>query len=280
MPEKFTAPLRQNKRLGQIFLKSEAAIVKILNSVDLGKQDIVLEIGGGDGRISTKIATKVFHLYVIEFDSRFIPLLKKKLADFDNVTIMHGDILSPQILQSISAEVKGRKIRVYGSIPYHITGKIIRFLLANLARIEQASLLIQKEVARRVVSSPGTKEYGLLSVLVQHVAKVSLGPLIERNSFKPVPKVDSQILHIIPDTTSDLSIERGFAKMATTLFQNRRKQICNSLAKYLGKKLSEGLKRRISEGGFTLTARPEQLSPGQLFDLYEIVSEFEKNIPD
>lgn len=148
----------------------------------------------------------------------------------------------------------------------------MRWVLNNRKLFKSASLLMQKEVARRVVAKSGSKEYGFLSVIMQLSAEVTLGPIVGRKQFKPVPKVDSQVLNISLADDSK-SLEKSFINFASTIFQQRRKQINNTIGIYMGRKLDEDEKKILLDAGYAVNLRPENFSPDQLAGLHKMLKD-------
>lgn len=262
---------RLRKRLGQVFLRSPGAIAGIVSALNLKQGDIVLEIGAGDGRLSARIAPLVKRLYANELDERFLEVLGQRFANTTNVTIVPGDILAEETVSAVWRAEPRVGLVVYGSLPYYIASPILRWVLDHSGRIRRASLLVQREVAQRVVSAPGSRRYGFISVLMQRRSNVDLGPLIKRGAFQPVPKVDSQLLHIAPRALKNPDKEQRFEHFISGLFQYRRKKISTSFKASLGKELTSALKGRAEAEGLSLDARPEHLSPEQLDRLFQIV---------
>lgn len=252
---------RKLKRLGQVFLNSPLAMGAVVDSLDLEGNEVVLEIGAGDGRISRLIAPRVKKLLANELDERFVEVLRKRLVKFPNAHVVPGDILSEEVIAMARQAHPSGRFLVYGSIPYYISSPILRWIAAHADIVERASLLIQREVARRVSAKPGTKEYGFLTVLMQRRAEVSLGPVIKRGAFRPVPKVDSQVIHLRPFRTLDLVKEEKVEKLVSSLFQHRRKQLRSTLRSLVGAGHLHTLAEKVGPSGISLSDRPERLMP-------------------
>ena len=260
---------RQKKSLGQVFLRHKHTIENVLKAMHLAPEDVVLEIGGGDGRVSEELVNRVERLLIVEIDPRYVTVLLKRFENDPRVSIIRDDILSEQTMSGLMSYFDGRLLKVYGSIPYYITTPILNWLLKNRKIFSTATILMQKEVARRVVASHGNKEYGYLSVIMQLNSHVSLGPMVSRKNFSPVPNVDSQVLHIDLDVKPRAG--RQFEQMVSSLFQQRRKQIGNSLKGFLNEQQLESFKGKFPDSKKYLTARPEQFSPEELLHLYEML---------
>lgn len=271
MNEKSNAGPRKRKKLGQVFLRSRGAIERIVHDIGFTTDDVVLEIGGGDGRVSSIIAPLVDKLIVVELDERFAEILEQEFESTANVHIVRGDILARETLDTVAGMIAEQKLLVYGSIPYNITTPILHWLLDNTALVNRASLLVQKEVAQRIVAGPGSKAYGFTSVIMQLSTEVSLGPVVHRREFQPVPKVDSQLLHIRPREMWQIP-GQAFVDMVSVLFNQRRKQIGNTLRLYLRHNLDDETKASLERNGFSLKSRPEEHSPERLLELYELLT--------
>jgi 16S rRNA (adenine1518-N6/adenine1519-N6)-dimethyltransferase len=263
---------RRKKRLGQVFLRHRGAILRVLKSADIAPSDTVVEIGGGDGRVTAELGAQAEHVITVEIDAEFVRVLRDRFSGDERVTVVHGDILAPATLSRLKELTGGIRPILYGSIPYYITSPIIRWALDHRRLFRRAALLVQKEVARRVASGPGGKEYGFISVLAQLQAGVRTGPVVSRRDFAPVPQVDSQLLLLDPNEARYESLPEGFIDMLGALFGQRRKQIGNTLRGFLGRDLPALLEQRLDEAGFSLKVRPEELSPRELYAVYEIVS--------
>ena len=263
----------QRKRLGQVFLRSPRAVSTVAASLRLAPDDVVLEIGGGDGALSAAIAPLAGRLIVVELDERFAELLRRRFAGASNVVVVQGDILDDATFARVRAAEPKRSFVVYGSLPYYIASPILRWTVSRGGDLERASFLVQREVAQRAVAPHGSRRYGFLSVLLQRRAELSLGPVVGRRAFRPVPKVDSQVLHLRPRAAPDTDREKRFEQFASALFQRRRKQIGTSLRAILGVEPPPRLAESAARAGFSLRDRPERLSPGQLDALFKAFEE-------
>lgn len=256
-------PIRK-KSLGQVFLNAGAPIRRVVDDAVLGPDDRVIEIGGGDGRVSAEIANRVADLTIVEIDRRFVEVLREKFVERDSVRIVAGDILAAETERAIRAGRIDWRFVVYGSIPYYITSPIMRWLLERRAWISRAALLMQREVAERAVAGPGGKEYGFLSVIMQLGAAVRLGPVVGRRDFTPVPKVDSRILHIDLDAPGIEALSSGELRILSALFQHRRKQMGTVLRQFADVEHLARVEAEMSGRGMALSDRPERHSPAAL----------------
>jgi 16S rRNA (adenine1518-N6/adenine1519-N6)-dimethyltransferase len=221
-----TAAIRPKRSLGQNFLRDENTARKIVYAFSPTSIDSVLEIGPGTGALTKYIVGKCRRLILIEKDERSVEILRKTYADFQEVEIVEDDFLRADI-RSVTA---GSTVRVIGSIPYNITSPILLKLLEHRLYVSDALLLVQYEVARRIISSPGTPEYGILSVLLQTWSDVMLLFRVPPSVFYPVPVVDSAIIRIaFKDNKHYISDEQFYKTIVQGTFGKRRKMLRASL---------------------------------------------------
>jgi len=242
-----THPFR--RKWGQNFLSDSNLIDRILRILNLKKNDSVLEIGPGDGLLTEKIFSKVKEMAIVEID----PLLVKHLSirsDLTGIKIIHGDIL----MQDIEEIPIMNPVRVIGNIPYNITSSIIFWLIDQLDYWNDVHIMLQKEVADRLVAEVGTKQYSRLTVLVGVYINIELCFKIAPDVFYPKPKVDSAIVRLTKKKTPIISDSEflKFNAIVKAAFSKRRKMLRNSLS---GFNFSEKIKKEID-----FTRRPETLS--------------------
>jgi 16S rRNA (adenine1518-N6/adenine1519-N6)-dimethyltransferase len=263
-------PPRRRKRLGQVFLESEPAIERIVRALGLQSDESVLEIGGGDGRLSEKIAPLVRRLIVVELDPRFARLLRNKFSASGRVEVVEGDILLESTFAAVRALEPAGGMVVYGSLPYYITSPILRWIVSKPGIFSRAHVLVQREVAQRVVAAAGSRDYGFLSVVLQRRAELELGPVIGRGAFRPVPKVDSQLLTLLPRAGLDPVEEGRLERFIAPLFEQRRKKLRNSLLRLVDKQTIGELAESCARAGISLDDRPERLAPDEFYRLFEL----------
>ena len=229
-PLKRKLSFRPSKRLGQHFLKDPDVILEIILRAGFGSSDHILEIGAGLGALTLPLAGTVREITAVEKDARLTRLLDEKLSreGIDNVTLVNEDILKFDFdrLQCRS----GEKIQVIGNLPYNISSPFLETLINNRKLISRAVLMFQVELARRLVSPPGNKAYGAITVMIRYHARVS--PLLEvpGTAFFPKPKVGSMVLELDfnrphPNRAED---EKLFTMVVRNAFAHRRKKIINS----------------------------------------------------
>jgi len=245
------------KSLGQNFLNDGNARRRMIAACAFSPGDVVLEIGPGQGALTPLIAEHVRKVYAVELDRQLAALLAVTFAHSSTVAVIPGDILKFDI--SSLPETRSQKMKVFGNIPYYITSPIIERLVLSRGSISEIFLTVQKEFARRIAAGPGGKEYGSFSCFVQYYFEPKVLFDIKKNSFYPVPKVDSSFirLRVREQTAVTVPDEERLFRVIRTAFQQRRKTIRNSLKDILaGTELEEACSRGKIDPG----ARPERLS--------------------
>ncbi|MBE0425988.1 MAG: ribosomal RNA small subunit methyltransferase A [Nitrospirae bacterium] len=251
------------KHLGQHFLYDPSILNRIIEGAELHPGDIVVEIGPGHGRMTRMLAEKVKKVIAIELDDKLYESLKKELSGYENVELIHEDALKYPY-ETLPY------FKVVANIPYYITTPLIFRLLemkqtyhvdtqktTGRKNLETMTLTVQKEVAERIVAKPGNKHYGILSIMVQFYAKPGLKFIIPKKAFRPVPKVDSAVIHleIYGKPYFHVKDEDLFFRIIKTAFSKRRKMLSNSL-----KLIRQDVKDWLVKAGIDPDRRPETLS--------------------
>ncbi|GAG23138.1 unnamed protein product, partial [marine sediment metagenome] len=246
-------------RLGQNFLIDEGILDRIIEVADLNKKDVVIEIGPGMGTLTKGLAEKAKKVLAIELDENLVKLLKKTLAHLKNVEIIQGDILKINLKESIKSKVplgdlesprderqslprgsrvpSGReaksKVKVVANLPYYITTPTIIHLLKAREIFSNIVVMVQKEVGKRMVAEPCTKDYGALSLLVQYYTKPRIAIKVSRNAFLPEPEVDSCVVNlaVLGKPAVEVEDEELFFKVVRAAFEQRRKTLKNALSR-------------------------------------------------
>lgn len=247
------------KRFGQHFLHDRKVLDAIANAVAPEAGDTIIEIGPGRGALTDILASRPNPLVAIEIDRLLAESLRKRYADRENVTIVEQDVLEVDL----ASHAKGSFV-VAGNVPYYITTPIL-FHVMRPPYPRHAVFLVQREVAERIVSDPGSKSYGALSANVQAVASAEIIGNVPPSSFSPPPKVDSAIVRVTPRsdpiiTTAEVNSYRGFVQ---ALFGMRRKQIGNSL-RSAASLSAESAASVLADLGMNPQTRAESLSPAEL----------------
>jgi 16S rRNA (adenine1518-N6/adenine1519-N6)-dimethyltransferase len=215
---------------GQNFLFDKNILRKIAAAGNVSDKDTVVEIGPGLGTLTAIIAEKAKKVIAIEFDKKLIAPLEKNVSHFSNIEIVNRDALK------FPYETIQGTFMVIANIPYNITTPLIFRLLEYRTKLQSMTLLMQREVAKRIVASPGTKDYGVLSLSLQLRTKPELKFTVSKKVFSPPPKVDSSVVHfdILQKPPYNIRDEKLFLDIVKTAFSQRRKTLVNSLKKFDG----------------------------------------------
>ena len=222
--------LRPIKRLGQNFLQDPNTIRRIVDALDAGPDDAVVEIGPGAGALTSILSERYTRFAAIEIDDRAADLLEKELL---GTRIIREDILETD-WAGLAASMQAERLHVIGNLPYYITSQIIFSLLDAAPLIEEAVIMMQYEVAERLVAEPRTKTYGILSVVVQLAGSVEILFPVSRNVFYPKPDVRSAMVKLrLPKSRPIVSDPHFLRTLVRTAFNQRRKTLRNSLSRLL-----------------------------------------------
>ena len=255
--------IRPKQSLGQNFLIDENVVRKIVGEFHPGPEDVVVEIGPGNGALTSELAGRVKHLTLVEIDGRVIASLKERFASSD-ITILHQDILDLD-LPSLHRD-RNHRLRIIGNLPYHLTSPILFKCFDAASAIDDLTIMVQREVAQRIAANPGTKSYGILSVMTQYYATPTLLFNVSPGCFYPKPKVTSSVLRIAFHGGEMRSGDPElFRTVVRTAFGKRRKTLRNSLEYLPIEGLNiPGLERKLS---FSLQRRAEQLTLQEFIEL-------------
>jgi 16S rRNA (adenine1518-N6/adenine1519-N6)-dimethyltransferase len=240
---------------------------RIVEAASLGPSDTVVEIGAGPGRLTAMLSDNVAKVLAIELDRELCEGLTNTLSGRGNVSLVCGDALGYPY-----QDIRG-PFKVVANIPYHITTPIIFRLLEHRRNLVSMTLTVQKEVAERIAAGPGTKAYGVLSLMVQYHCRAELKFVIPRAAFRPVPKVDSACLHmaVLDSPAVDVREEEVFHKIIRTAFSQRRKTLRNSL-----KNLSPDMEDILAEAGIDPSLRAEALDINKFARLADVLYSHKK----
>lgn len=251
--------LAPNKKLGQNFLCDEGVVERIADSAGVTADDCVLEIGPGMGALTRALAHRARRVVAVEIDSGLIPVLQDTLADYDNVTVVHGDFLKAD-LGELHQTLGGGSFRVAANLPYYITTPIILRLLESGLPVLSMSFLVQKEVAERMAAKPGTKNYGSLSIAVQYYADVQVVLRVPPACFLPAPSVDSVVVRMdVRPPVVQVRSQEDFFRITRAAFAMRRKTLANNLASGLSLNRAQA-EDLIAQAGLSPSVRGEALS--------------------
>lgn len=259
--KKHNAP---KKSLGQNFLKDENIAAKIVGALKLTHHDRVIEIGPGYGMLTKLILPKIKYYIGVELDDRLALYLKERFGGNNRFTIIHNDFLKLDLSQI----THGRSpVKIVGNIPYHITSPVIFKIIEHRRKFETMILMVQKEVAQRIVAQPHTKEYGILSILSQTFSVPKILFLVSRHVFFPKPKIESAVVqwHFKQGVDYGIEDEKSYMRMIKLIFNQRRKMLRNSLKLFCTKFSESHLNEKL------LKSRPQDLSIKELVMLWKVI---------
>ena len=223
---------RFSKSLGQNFLIDMNILERIIEGSKITNTDYVLEIGPGIGSLTQYIADKAQKVIAVEIDTKLISILEKTLQPYNNVEIIHGDILKIDLDKIAQEKFENQKFKVIANLPYYLTTPIIMRLLEGKLPISSITVMIQEEVGRRLGAQPSTKEYGALSIAVQYYCQTKQLLRVPPSVFIPQPKVDSVVIHldVLENPRVHVDDETLFFKIVKDAFGKRRKTLLNALS--------------------------------------------------
>ena len=218
------------KKYGQNFLIDTHVLDKIIGAAEIGKDDFVLEIGPGIGTMTQYLAEAAREVVAVEIDTKLIPILEDTLKEYDNVTVLNEDILKVDIRKIAEEKNGGKPIKVVANLPYYITTPIIMGLFESKVPIESITIMVQKEVADRMQTGPGSKDYGALSLAVQYYADAKVQLNVSASCFMPRPNVDSAVIKLTAHEKPVVDVDEALMfKVIRASFNQRRKTLVNGL---------------------------------------------------
>jgi 16S rRNA (adenine1518-N6/adenine1519-N6)-dimethyltransferase len=249
-------------KLGQNFLADSNLLEAIVRDAELQADDVALEIGGGEGALTERLAPAVAHLHVIEIDERLVGELERLGEDHPNLAVIHGDAMRVDL-----AGLDPAPSAVASNLPYSIATPVLLRTIAELPSVRSWTVMVQREIAERLRAAPGSRTYGAPSVLVQLACDVALTRTVDRAVFTPRPRVDSAVLRLLrrgpaPDDHVSTLVRGAFA--------HRRKPLAGSL-ELAGGPVREATREALRELGLREDARAEALSPAQFAELAALV---------
>ena len=268
------------KKFGQNFLIDEHVLSKIIRSAEITEDDFVVEIGPGIGTLTQYQAASAREVAAIEIDDALIPILEDTLSAYDNVTVIHEDVLKVDLCKLAEEKNGGEPIKVVANLPYYITTPIIMGLFENHVPVESITIMVQKEVADRMKTGPGSKDYGALSLAVQYYAKPELVANVPPNCFMPRPRVGSAVIRLTRHTEVPVEAEdeKLMFQIIRASFNQRRKTLVNGLGNapelHIPKEITTEV---LEEMGLSASVRGEALTLAQFAELSNRILEKRKN---
>lgn len=264
------------KSLGQNFLTEPNILKKIVEIGQIDKETNVIEVGPGIGSLTEQLAKNANQVVAFEIDDRLIPILNETMASYNNVTVVHQDILKTNLKADIADYFnESLPLKVVANLPYYITTPIMMHFLESDLWVDELVLMMQKEVADRISAKPGNKTYSSLSIACQYYMEASLTFVVPKTVFMPQPNVDSAILKLIRRKQPAVSVinENFFFQLTKIAFQQRRKTLWNNLQSGYGKEkiMKSWLARSLEKAGIDPKRRGETLTLEEFATLSNIM---------
>jgi 16S rRNA (adenine1518-N6/adenine1519-N6)-dimethyltransferase len=258
------------KKWGQHFLEDRNVLKKVVKVAEIAKEDVILEVGPGLGEMTQALAHEARKVIAVEIDARLVEILKGKLVDLPNVEIIRSDILKFDVRKHLGSEK--RRVKVVANLPYQISTPLLFHFIDSRELYSVLILMLQREVAERMVAPPGKKTYGPLSVLVQSVADISICFIVKPSAFFPPPEVESAVIRLSWKEKPLIAPEQeeGFRAVVKGSLGYRRKTLANAL-KHSDLLLPEDLEKKLEEIGIDPRRRPETLSVQEFVDLASVL---------
>lgn len=268
---------RFSKSLGQNFLVNPEVCPRMARECGAGPGVGVLEVGPGIGVLTAELAKRAEKVVSVELDERLLPVLAETLAEYSNVTVIHGDIMKLDLHRLIREEFPGMQVAVCANLPYYITSPVIMRLLEERLPVRSVTVMVQKEAADRLCAEPGSRACGAVSAAVRYFARPKVLFGVGRSSFVPPPNVDSAVIQLEVRTEPEIRVkeEKNFFALVKAAFGQRRKTVCNAVSAGLSMK-KEQVASALERAEIAPNARAEQLTMrqfaqlcGELFDTKE-----------
>lgn len=270
--------LSMKKSLGQNFLIEPNILTKIIDVSDLTKDTNVIEVGPGIGALTERLARVSNQVLAFEIDQRLLPVLEDTLEKYNNITVVHRDILETTLPEDVQQYIDLEKpLSVVANLPYYITTPIIMHFLESGLPIETFVMMMQKEVAQRMTAKPSSKAYGSLTIAIQYYMHAEIAFIVPKTVFSPQPNVDSAILKLKRRTQPLVQVkdEALFFKLVKLSFTQRRKTLWNNLIQAFGKSPEQKLQleKALEVAGIEPSVRAEALSIDDFARLANVLSE-------
>ncbi len=253
---------RFQKKFGQNFLIDPHVLDKIVAAAQIRPDDFVIEIGPGIGTLTQYLVHRAREVCAVEIDANLLPILEDTLADWDNVTVIHQDILKLDLAALVKEKNQGRPAKIVANLPYYITTPIIMGLFEGHVPLESLTVMVQKEVASRMQAGPGSKDYGALSLAVQYYAEPYLAANVPQNCFMPRPQVGSAVIRLTARSNRlQVRDEALLFRLIRASFNQRRKTLLNGLRNSSELTYSkEELEKALDQCGLPPAIRGETLT--------------------
>lgn len=265
-----------NKNLGQNFLIDDEAVAGIVDAAEISKDDLVIEIGPGLGTLTKELLEKAGKVICIELDKRMIEILEDRFSMYENFKVLNDDVLKVNLKKLITEE-KIKNTKIVANLPYYITTPIIMKLLEDRLDIETITVMIQKEVADRLVTKPGTGDTGAITYAIHYYTEPKRVLEVPNTAFIPEPKVNSTVinLRILKEPKVEISNEQQFFDTIKTAFMQKRKTLVNALANSNKYGTKEQIEDILQELKIDSKIRPEKLSLEQFAQIAEAINKID-----
>ena len=265
------------KKYGQNFLIDMHVLDRIIDAAEITKEDCILEIGPGIGTMTQYLAERAREVIAVEIDQNLIPILNDTLSAYHNVTVINDDVLKVDIERLCEEKNAGQPIKVVANLPYYITTPIIMGLFESHVPLKSITIMVQKEVADRMQTGPGSKDYGALSLAVQYYAKPEIVANVPPNCFIPRPNVGSAVIRLTRHEVSPVAVEdeRYMFALIRASFNQRRKTLVNGLTNG-GVSDKDSVLAALREMNLSETIRGEALTLEQFATLSNILKNSKK----
>ena len=267
------------KKFGQNFLIDTHVLDKIIQSANITEDDMVLEIGPGIGTMTQYLAQAAGKVIAVEIDKNLIPILEDTLSGYDNVRVINEDVLKLDLKKLADEENNGKPVQVVANLPYYITTPIIMGLFENEVPVESITVMVQKEVADRMQTGPGNKDYGALSLAVQYYADPYIVANVPPNCFMPRPKVGSAVIRLTCHQEKPVQVqdEKLMFNIIRASFNQRRKTLANGLKNAATLDFTkEEVEAAIDALGKGASVRGETLTLEEFARLSDLLSPYKK----
>ena len=269
--------LKANKRFGQNFLIDDSILMGIVEAADITEDDIVVEIGPGLGNLTEYLLERAKKVIAFEIDPNMIDVLKERF-NTSKLDLIHNDILKVNIDDYIYSVInqmdsfKG-KVKVVANLPYYITTPIIFDLFEKAKIVSDITIMIQKEVADRIVAKPGKKDYGVLSVMCEYYSNATIKLNVPPESFIPAPNVNSSVINMVKNQEYNIVDIEEFNDLIKAAFSQRRKKMINSIVSRKYKNVTKEILLEIySDLNINENVRAEEISLKKYIELYEKIN--------
>ena len=265
--------IKANKRYGQNFLIDDNILESIVEVSEITSKDLIIEIGPGLGNLTEYILNKAAYALLVEIDSKMIKVLTDRFKDYDNYTLLNEDILKVSIDEMINKiekqkNIKFEKVKIVANLPYYITTPIIFKLLQDENSISDITVMVQKEVALRMVAKNNSKDYGILTLMIEYFCDANIKLDVSPNSFIPPPNITSSVILLKKNKKYKVNNEKLLFELIHKAFAQRRKKMINSLE---ANKFNNMSKKEIEElffkCGIDFNTRAEQLDINQYISI-------------